>query len=121
MVDFEAPVAGAELPLLDGVMIPSESHPLLDAPLMVLTYTNVEFDIISVTVVTGGITPLLAKPVDPDPLSVVTNWIVDVTLAAVVPVLEAAGGGRPVLSGTTVVTSEVYTTVAVAVIAVYQL
>jgi hypothetical protein len=66
---------------------------------------RVEFDMTSVTVVIGWMTPLLAKPVDPDPLSVVTDWVVDVILT-MAPVLEAAAEGRPVLAGITVVMSE---------------
>jgi hypothetical protein len=67
---------------------------------------RVEFDMTSVTVVSGGMTPLLANPVDPDELSVVTDWVVDVMLT-MPPMLEAAAEGRPVLAGLTVVISEV--------------
>jgi hypothetical protein len=62
----------------------------------------------SVTVVTGGMMPLLPNPVEPDPLSVLTSSWVEVettVLALMAPVLEAVAEAP--LPGITLVLSEV--------------
>jgi hypothetical protein len=108
IVEFQMPVSEGEalepVPTSDGVIIPSDSHPVLEAPLIVVTYTMVEFDTTSVMVVTGAIIPLLANPVDPDPFSVVTSSCVElemIVLTIAVPLKPdvASTNAPPVLAG----------------------